>query len=372
MSEATPVKPQGTVDIKRTESATTAAANAPEESMAEYASRREAEMRGETPEPKPAAVVETTTTAAPAQSTVTAAAATEDEVIADKTAPESATEEPVVEIEKTHPARKGIENKFSKLTSARDKALAEAAVKTAEAEQAKRETAEAKAEVERLKAEATQAAILVVSKAEEDPVPDRTAFEDPDKYEQAVIAHTARQEIRKANEAAETAAKERQAVADKKVKEEQQARVQEQITALHKTFNERVEAAKPDYPDYAEKVTNNEKLILRNDIFFTIEQSEQSPHILYYLADHHEEAATLNTLSPIAAALRLGRMEAEIAISRKPKVSKAAAPERPVGNRSSPERKTRDEMSVAEYEKQMIADGAIPDRTPRARKAATH
>jgi hypothetical protein len=343
--------------------------------MAEYASRREAEMRGEKPEaePKPAAVVEATTPAAPAQSTVTAAAATEDKVIADKTAPESATEdEPEPQIEETHPARNGIEKKFSKLTSARDKALAEAAVKTAEAEQAKRETAEAKAEVERLKAEATQAAILVVSKAEEDPVPDRTAFEDPDKYEQAVIAHTARQEIRKANEAAETAAKERQAVADKKVKEEQQARVQEQITALHKTFNERVEAAKPDYPDYAEKVTNNEKLILRNDIFFTIEQSEQSPHILYYLADHHEEAATLNTLSPIAAALRLGRMEAEIAISRKPKVSKAAAPERPVGNRSSPERKTRDEMSVAEYEKQMIADGVIPDRTPRARKAATH
>lgn len=342
------VEQQPSVDVTRQQPKPVEGAN--EETMEQYAARREAEMRGEAPPERdtPAAATDDTKTAA---ATDKPAAATDDAAPGDKTTPAPATEEdenPEKLIEETHKAKKGIEKKFSKLTSARDTALAEAAT-------AKQEAATAKAEAERLAAEletarkAAEKPAPVVPAAEEDPAPNRNDFEDPDAYQAALTGHAARQEIRKSNEAAEAKARERREADAAEADKQRQARVQEQIVTLHKTFNDRVEKSKPDYPDYDVKVTNNEKLTLRNDIFFTVEQSNMAPHILYHLADHPEEAASLNAMPPIQAAMRIGEIQAELRIARKPKPSKAAEPVKPVGHRSSPERKNPDDETMEEY-----------------------
>lgn len=344
------IEGQNPVDLNRPPESTTQGAQ--EETMEQYAARREAEMRGEKPQPKPAAV---TTEEQSAAATEKPAAATTETKEGDKTTPAPATEEdekPETLIDEAHPAKKGIEKKFSKLTSARDKALAEAKAKADEAEAARKEAQEAKAEVERLKAEAAKAAETpppVVPKPEDDPLPTRDKFDDPDEYQMALTAHAARQEIRKANEAAAAQARTQKEAEEKAAKERHQAKVQEQITALHKNFNERVEKAQGEYPDYKQKVTENEALVLRNEIFFTIEQSELAPHILYHLASNPTEAEALNTMPPIQAAMRIGELQAELRLARKPKPSNAKPPITPVRHGASPERKSPDEESMEEY-----------------------
>jgi len=340
------IEQKPSVDIKRPEPKQEE--GAAEETMQQYAARREAEMRGDKPPEvvKPAAPADE---AKPAAATDKPAAATDESKPGEKKPAESAPEDdPEKLIEETHPAKKGISKRMGELASARK--AAEAAAETA-----KQEAATAKAEATRLAAEletARQEAadrLAAIPKAEEDPAPSRDQFEDPDEYQAAYTAHAARQEIRKSNEGAAKAAKARQDEAAAKAETERQAKVQGQIAELHKTFNERVEKSKPDYPDYDVKVTNNEKLVLRNDIFFTVEQSDMAPHILYHLADHPDEAASLNGMPPIQAAMRIGEIQAELRIARKPKPSRAADPVRPVGHRASPERKSPDEESMEEY-----------------------
>ena len=363
------IEKQAVVDVNRP-AGESAQVTEGEESMAEYAARREAEMRGEKPPVKetPAAAVATDEGAAATEAEKAAAAAAKpsDEEGKKKAEASAAEEDPDKLLEETHPAKKGISKRMGELTQKR-KDAEEAA------EQARQEAAAAKAEAERLTAElkaAKEAAerAPVVPKAEEDPAPDRDDFDDPDEYQAAYTSHAARQEIRKANEAAEAKV---QAARDEEAKvaeTKRQAKVQKQIAELHQTFNDRVEASKADLPDYDVKVTNNEKLVLRNDIFFTIEQSELAPNILYHLADHPDEAASLNGMPPIKAAMRIGEIQAEIRIARKPKPSKAAEPVKPVGHRSSPERKTPDEETMEEYAARREREEA--DKRAAARRRA--
>ncbi|HUX07408.1 MAG TPA: hypothetical protein VMX35_08850 [Acidobacteriota bacterium] len=365
MSTAVQVEQPASVDLKRPEGEVTQGEQG-EETMAQYAARREAEMRGEKPEVvKQAAPADEGKTAA---ATEKSAAATDETKDGEKKPADSATEDdPEKLIEEAHPAKKGISKRMGELASARK--AAEAAAETA-----KQEAAAAKAEATRLAAELEQARqeaadrVAAVPAAEEDPAPSRDAFDDPDEYQAAYTAHAARQEIRKSNEAAAKAAKVRTDEAAAKAETERQAKVQEQIVALHKTFNERVEAGKAEYPDYDAKVTNNEKLILRNDIFFTVEQTELPHAILYYLSDHPDETASLNTMPPIMAAMRIGEIQTELRIARKPKVSQAKEPVKPVRGRSSPEHKTPDEESMEEYAARREREEA--DKRAAARRRA--
>lgn len=344
------VTPPASVDIKANDVGVVTPAPAGEESMSEYGARREAEIRGVKYEPKakeePAAAIEQDPPAAATETKEVTAAATEEIEDEGKTTPAPATEEdPEAQIEEAHPAKKGIQKRFSEMT-AKQKEL------QTQADQHKREAEEARAEVERMKAEAAKAAetiIPVVAKAEDDPAPDREAFDDPDEYFAALTAHAARSEIRKATEAAVEAKAAREAEVKKAEQEANNARVQAQIVDLHKAFNERVEKAAEDYPDYAEKVTNNESFVLRNDVFFAIEKAELAPHILYHIASNPDVAKELNELDPFAAAMRIGEMQAEIRVARKPTPTKAAAPVTPIGSRTSPARKTPDEESMTEY-----------------------
>jgi hypothetical protein len=133
---------------------------------------------------------------------------------------------------------------------------------------------------------------------------------------------------------------------------------------LHKNFQDRVTEAAPEYPDYDTKVRNNEKLVLRNDVFFMIEKAPLAPHILYHIASTPELAVELNQLDPMDVGMRLGEIQAEIRAKRKPQASRAAAPIKAVGNRQSPQPKSPDEETMAEF----AARREREDREAHARK----
>lgn len=318
-----------------------------EPSMAEYASQREAEMRGQQYQPKtnPAEVVVVDESAASTESEVIPAEATEEENKDNKTTTESATEEDI-QIEEAHPAKKGIQKRFDELTAKRVEAE-----RVAEERKIAFEELEAKYKrvEEDLAAKALEVITPVVPKIEDDPLPVRDDFDDPDEYTAAFSAHAVRSELRKANEAAESNAQEARNELARKNEETRLAQVQSQIETLHKNFNENVKLDAADYPDYEEKVTNNADIKMRNDVFFAIEQSKMPGHILYHLANNPADLEEIQKMNPNQVAMRIGELQAEIRIARKPKPTQAAVPVKPVGQRTSPSRKSPDEESMAEY-----------------------
>lgn len=333
-----------------------------EPDMESYAAAR---MSGKKPEVKDetAAVTEEVKSAAATDAT---AAATEESQTDNKTTEASATteNETEVEIEETHPAKQSINKKFAKLTNKAKEAEAQVleANKALETERAK--AAEMQAKIERYESEAAQAAkdaIPVVKPASEDPAPKRESFDDPDEYAVALSQHAAREAIRESTQAAQTAANERAEEAKKNVETARQAQMQAQITELHKTFQSRIEKAKESLPDFDEKVTKNDKINLEPGVFFAIEKAELGPQILYHLANNPDVAENLNSLNktnPQDALIRLGELQAEIRIANKPVTTKAAPPVTPIKNRTNPERKTLDEMSMEEYDQQYKAKQA--------------
>lgn len=336
------------VDVKRPEDTTAAkpAASA-EPSMNDYAKIRAAQDSGEV-KAKPAAATDKPAAAA--------------EVSDDKPATPPTDEELLAQISDDTPVKKGINERMSALANGRKTAEAAAEASKAEAAKAKQEAEATKQELDKFKAEAkskadAEAATLAAAvQAKDDIKPNRDDFEDPDEYAAAIATHAARQELRKSQEATLEATLKTQKEAEEKAQTEAKAKetavVKAKVEELHKTFNERLTTSKTEYPDFDAKVTNNDHLIIQNPAFFLIEKSELGPHILYRLANNPEELKELNTLAQTdqaAMALRIGELQAEVKIARKAKPSKAAEPHKPVGQRESPARKTKDEMSMVEY-----------------------
>lgn len=264
----------------------------------------------------------------------------------------SVTEEDLEsQIEEAHPAKKGIQKRFSEMTAKQKELQAKADAATQEAAAAKAEVEKLRADAERARADAEKAlaAVPVVKPEAEDPAPQRVDYDDPDEFTAAISAHATRQEIRKSSQAAQEAAQARAAEAKKTADAAQQAETQKSIDALHATFQKRQAEVKPEYPDYDEKVTNNTELVMRNDIFFAIEKAADAPHLLYHIASNPEECASLNKMSQMDAAMRLGELTAELRLARKPKVTKAAEPIKPVSSRQSPQPKSPHDETMEEY-----------------------
>lgn len=347
------------------QNSTTAAAPAnpaAEPSMAEYAAQREAEIRGEKPAKVPPAVAAGPTEDAVATETEdqSAAATTEEEGTEGETTSEAATEEGTAteDAPAAGKGNKGINKRFSEMTAEKKELQAKLDQSTAEATAAKQLAEQATAEANRLRilAEQAQAAIPQVAAEKDDPAPVQADFDDPDAYVVALSAHAARKAIREATAAANEAAQARAEQARKDAEEARQKQVQAQVTELHTKFQERVAAVKPEYPDYDEKVTNNDKIQLRNDVFFTIETVPDAAHILYHLATNPSELEAINKLDPTSVAVRIGELQAELRIARKPKVSKAATPHKPLGSRASPQQKSPNEESMEEYAARVNAE----------------
>jgi len=342
--------------------------------MADYAAAENARLRGEAPVQKQAAAVAKDEAAAPAEEESSSSAGATDQAQDDgKTPSESATgdEAPDAQVEDAHPAKKGIQKRFSEMTAKQKELQALADSRQAEVDTAKQEALAAKAELDQLKqkaAEAAQAAIPVVPEVADDPTPQRDAYDDPDEYTAAIASHAARQALREANVQAQARAKELHDQAQAAQQEAQQKQVAAQIAEHHRVFNEKVAAAKTDYPDYDDKVTNNDKVAMSNQLYFTVQKSEMAPHILYHLVENPELIASLDKMNPIDAALKLGEIQADLRAARKPKPSKAAEPVKPVGQRSSPQPKSPDEMSMEEYAAMANEQAkAVAARKPKAR-----
>lgn len=312
------------------------AVETPEPSMAEYAAQW-----GKKPDPAPAENVEALKTDAPAADNTATNKPAEN-----VTAPETEDAEPESKIEDSHPAKKGVAKRIGELSDKAKAAQAEAETARKDAETARAELAELKAEAEK---KAAETIIPQVPDAASDPVPAKDAFDDPDAYAQAMAAHAARSEIRKATEAAHATLRAHQEAVAAKVQEAQQAQAHAEMAKLHSTFQERITQAKAELPDFDTVVTNNQSLQVRNDIFFAIERAELAPQILYRLAQNPAEAQALNQLDPMSAAIKLGEYQAEIKASKKSTPSRAAEPVKPITARTSPLQKSLDEMSMDEY-----------------------
>lgn len=112
---------------------------------------------------------------------------------------------------------------------------------------------------------------------------------------------------------------------------------QEQQT-LQTTWNSKLEVAKVEYPDLVEKgqaVLNNFTNLDQNYAGYLstlLMSMDKGPDVLYYLANHPEEAVTIVNSGAQRATLALGRIEAKFLeadaqkLLAKPKVSKAPPP----------------------------------------------
>lgn len=144
--------------------------------------------------------------------------------------------------------------------------------------------------------------------------PTQEAYQyDDAKYQQAVIEYGKSVAAQTAREATRA--------------EMESMRAQDAQQANIAKFNARQVEFIKSTPDYVEKVMEDRSLPISSSMAEAIRASELGPQIAYYLADNHAKAVDIAGMSPIAAGLELGRIEAMLT-NRKatPSVSKAPPP----------------------------------------------
>ena len=116
----------------------------------------------------------------------------------------------------------------------------------------------------------------------------------------------------------------------------QEREAQRQQAEVLETYQEREEAAREKYEDFAQ-VAHNPNLPITQAMAQAIHASEVGPEIAYYLGTNPKEAARIaNLQSPILQAKELGKIEAKLAESPPvKKTSTAPAPIAPVNARVS-------------------------------------
>lgn len=105
-------------------------------------------------------------------------------------------------------------------------------------------------------------------------------------------------------------------------------RKQEQITQRQRSFSEKEAAFKAEHPDY-DDVAKSPDVAITRDMAVAILDTENPPAIAYYLGQHPDEAAAIASMTPIAAARAIGRIEAKL-----------EAPPAPVTPREPPKKTT--------------------------------
>jgi len=73
-------------------------------------------------------------------------------------------------------------------------------------------------------------------------------------------------------------------------------------------------------------------------VYEALMDSDRGPELAYHMAQHPEIAEELNKLTPVKAAIRLGRLETALAAPVAKSTTKAPAPISPI--RSAPARQT--------------------------------
>lgn len=137
-----------------------------------------------------------------------------------------------------------------------------------------------------------------------EPTPEDFDFDDA-KYQAALIDYKINQRL---------------SVQEQHQRQQQEQQKQEQI---NQGFNQKVAEFVETAPDYVEVVGNIPQL--PQDTLNAVMQLDNGPQIAYYLGKHLDVADEIANSSPIAAAMRLGEIRAQLA-NPKPSSKPSAAP----------------------------------------------
>ena len=155
-------------------------------------------------------------------------------------------------------------------------------------------------------------------KAETPPTaPDRNGFASYEEFLQAQARHEAQAAARGEVERAQKAERERAA-----------------NDAVAREWNEKIEAAKKDLPDFDQVVEDAADMPLTHAMAQALRESDRGAHLIHYLATHADEAERISKLTPARQMAAIVALEEKVAKpSRKP--SSAPAPLNPVGTSES-------------------------------------
>jgi signal recognition particle GTPase len=150
---------------------------------------------------------------------------------------------------------------------------------------------------------------------EPDPKPNPTQFNDALEYAEALAEWTTDRKMRERD----------QAELARKVEEEQ--------SRMRQKFQDRLDIAKQDMPDYEEMVASSD-VSVSQPVTDAIIESDVGPQILYYLAENPEFARELGDKSITSQLRAIGRLEAKFEKSepaakpsvREPVAKKSNAP----------------------------------------------
>ena len=128
--------------------------------------------------------------------------------------------------------------------------------------------------------------------------------------------------------------------------QQQQAQSQAQARQASDSFNTKVATFAEKATDYEQVVANIPQL--PEETLNAVMQSDKGPELAYYLGKHLDIADEIATASPMAAAMKLGQISAQLTATTKT-VNTSAAPEpiEPIESGGSLSKKTED-MSMEE------------------------
>ena len=239
----------------------------------------------------------------------------------DSATPEATGDEPAAEAHKTP---KGVQKRLDELVRQRADAERLAAEQSARLDQALKV-------VEQLTGRNAQEAGKQID--EQDQRPAREMYDDPDTYDDALIEWS----TRKASAAA--------------IAEEHARRVEEQTKAqqdqTRTAWEKRRSQALTEMPDYVE-VAESPDVQISMPMAGAIVMADNGPAIAYHLGKNPAEAARIAALPQHMQAFEMGILAASLK-GKKPEVSHAPAPIKPVGGRSDAIHKSPEDESMAEY-----------------------
>jgi len=113
---------------------------------------------------------------------------------------------------------------------------------------------------------------------------------------------------------------------------EQKAKVrsfQEEEAAAQEAFNARIEKFAEIDPDIS-SIVNDQTLPISTPMAAVIRRSENGPMLLRYLSNNRQEALRISRLTPLAAAMEIGRLEMKITSVPKTEVKKVSQAPNPI------------------------------------------
>lgn len=114
--------------------------------------------------------------------------------------------------------------------------------------------------------------------------------------------------------------------------EAQAQREQQAAQTLRESFDRRAAAFQEQAPDWRSVVTS---MPLNDATFQAAQESEMGPELLYHLGKNPQLAQEFFNLSSRQAALRLGRLEAELSAPKPKRIPGAPPPINPIGGADS-------------------------------------